>query len=145
MKPNQRQTEEMLSRAAKERAWYCRRAIERVEITKKRDPAGYGCLQLWLFANMTLDQLEYLREDPFYVPRTFMSDEEAVILLHHFFDEIRERFDSYDYSEELTQKDDESFAWYARRLVEYAISDIIANVVHDDVGDLGMFLAAYQS
>ena len=145
MKTHHRQTEEMLSIAAKKREWYCKRAIERVAITNKRNPAGYGCLEWWLFANMTPDQLEYVREDFAWIPKSLMTDDEAIILLHHFFDEIRKTFDSYDYIEDLTQRDEESFAGYARRVVEYAISDIIAYAVHDDIGDVGMFLAAYQS
>ena len=108
-----------------------------------RNPASYGHLEFWLFANMTVDELESARDD-FCVPASFMTGAEAVSLFDRFFVEVREAFHSHRADEDFIRMDEESFSEYAQRALRYAFHDIIGSTVHDDIGDLGDFLSRYQ-
>ena len=93
---------------------------------------------------MTAEQLQRARID-WRLPEGFMTKGEAIELLDRFADEIRDSFDSRCASEELVRMDDESCDQHARRLVDYALGEIMAWTLHDDMGDVSEFLAGYQS
>ncbi|MBP6008182.1 MAG: hypothetical protein KA740_10800 [Rhodoferax sp.] len=113
-------------------------------VVSKRNPACYADLEYWMFSNMTIEELERAKKD-FCLPSGFMSNDEAVRVLIHFFDEIRQAYAVWGASENFVQSDDESYAQYAQRTVDYACSDIMGTLFHSDMRDSSDFLSVYQT
>ena len=121
-----------------------RPAAQEKIIVNKRNPACYAVLEYWMFSNMTIEELERAKKD-FCLPSGFMSNDEAVRVLIHFFDEIGQAYEVWGASEDFVQSDDESYAEYAQRTVDYACADIMGTLFHSDMRDSSDFLSVYQT